>query len=80
MIKWLVTHKLTVCDELHRQGYLTDEELRIDKKYGGDNYHIFLIGAYKLISPILVYVMRKSKRTTKLIHDVACKVWFNKFL
>ena len=58
-----------ICTELHRQGYMSNEMLELDRKYGmaiRANDHNVYVGYICLASPI-VSLMKKSRLFTELI-------------
>jgi len=67
--------RLSVCDELHRQGYLNDLQLAKDKAYGRKHYHKKVIIAYCIIIKPVVLLMRQSKLFTKLVYKITQSVW-----
>lgn len=66
---------LTICDELHKQGYMTDEELAKDKAYGRANFPKWVIISYCNIIKPVVLLMRRSKFVTRVVHKIVRVVW-----
>lgn len=65
-----------ICGELHRQGYLTNEEYKKDLSYASKTYSLTLRKIYcVLISPV-VLLMRLSPCFTKCIWWLSKKIWF----
>jgi hypothetical protein len=72
--------KWTVCDELTRQGYLSEDELERDKSYGGANYSHTLILVYRVLIVPVVALMKLSWPFTHLVYSITSKLWLSKAL
>jgi len=59
-----------ICTELHRQGYLTDEEYVLDTKYQ-DYIDLYTYRGYREFADPIVKKMKKSERFTKLVYFIA---------
>lgn len=66
---------LTICDELHDQGYLTSLELAKDKIYGRSKYPKKIIIWYCIMIKPVVLLMRRSKLFTKIIYKITRVIW-----
>lgn len=80
LLEWLQTSRWTVCDELHRQGYLTKTELRKDKAYGGKRYTGTQILIYRICIIPVVLLMRVSPSFTHIIWKITHKIWLRNML
>lgn len=80
MITWLKKHDITVCDELYRQGYITEEEFKKDVEYGRENVSHTMLLLYKLLIIPIVYAMKYSSFVTRVVYAIADKFWFRRFL
>lgn len=62
-----------ICTELHKQGYLSDEVMKLDAEYGiklrNEKYHVYV--GYVAWAQYVVIGMKKSKNFTKLVHKFA---------
>lgn len=62
-----------ICNELHRQGYLSDEIIKLDEAYGFQfrRYNFDAYRGYLILARPVVNLMRKNKYITKLVSIVA---------
>lgn len=67
--------RVSICDELHAQGYLNAKELATDKAYGRKHYSKKVILAYCAIIKPVVLLMRRSKLFTKIVYRITHNVW-----
>jgi hypothetical protein len=71
---------LDVCGELHRQGYMTDEEIKKDYAYAKKTYSKKIRKIYCIIIMPVVLLMRRSKLFTEVVYWITKRIWLKRAL